>query len=111
MKIYSFKTKRFYIYAEALPEEFPDFSFDETGETARQIDSAELECFCVRVATYCDGLEIAADYLGNCIYAKARDFRDHFGLRRNGHGSYFSDMVKSVVSETRKKLKNLPKLK
>lgn len=47
-------------------------------------------------------------YLGNSIYEKPAEFRDHFGMNANGHGSYFSDMVREAVAEARK---NLPALK
>lgn len=45
--------------------------------------------------------ELAAEYLGNSVYANPAEFRDHFGMRKNNHGSYFSDMVREAVRNAR----------
>jgi hypothetical protein len=109
--IYTFNTRNFEVRVDAMEENFPDLSFDETGETAEMIERGDWLCFAVRASVSCNGMEIAEDYLGNCIYENTRDFRDHFGMRRNSHGSYFSDMIRGVVSEARKQINSLPKIK
>ena len=55
-----------------------------------------------------DGNEIAADYLGNCVYNSAQEFIDHRG---NKTGSYFSDMVRSAIAEARKNVARLQSIK
>jgi hypothetical protein len=106
--IYKFNTRNFEVRVDALEEHSPDFSFDETGETAHMVESGELQCFTVKATLFFRGMEIAQDYLGNCIYENTRDFRNHFG---NRSGSYFSDMVKHVVCEGRKTINSIPKIK
>jgi len=102
MKIYQFKTENFRIVVDTEPEHCPDFSFDETEETRRKVESGELECFVARATLYCNDMKIARDYLGQCIYANPKDFRNE---------PYFSDMVRNVISEGRDYLKSLPKLR
>ena len=105
--IWRFKTARFCVDVTAEPEFCPDLSFDETGEIAEGIASGKYDCFCAKAAVYLDGREIAADYLGGCIYERADDFRDHIGLaeksRQDGreYGSYFADMVAEAVARAR----------
>jgi hypothetical protein len=41
MKIYQFKTENFRIVVDTEPEHCPDFSFDETEETRRKVESGE----------------------------------------------------------------------
>jgi hypothetical protein len=56
-------------------------------------------------------MKIAEDYLGNCIHENTRDFRDNLGIakQKGGVGSYFSDMIRSVISEGRNTLALIPK--
>lgn len=109
--IYTFNTRNFEIRVDAMEEDFPDLSFDETEETAEMIERGDWLCFAVRASVSCNGVELAEDYLGNCIYENTRDFRDHFGIRRKGCGSYFSGMIREVISEARKQINSLPKIK
>lgn len=109
--IYTFNTRNFTVSVDAMEECSPDLSFDETGETAEMIERGDWLCFAVRASVSINGMEIAEDFLGNCIYKNTRDFMDHFGMRRNGHGSCFSDMIRNVCAESRKTLNNLPKVK
>ena len=55
------------------------------------------------------GNVIATDYLGNCIYHSYEEFNDHVEcaqMRKQGKnaGSYFSDMVKTVIREAREEI-------
>ena len=110
-RVWTFDTARFSVALECAPEMDPDLSWDETGEVVEKLESGEWENFTFRVVVRCDGTEIAANYLGNSIYAHAAEFRDHFGMNAKGHGSYFSDMVRESISDTRKALANMPQLR
>ena len=116
--IWTFKTARFTVTLDCEPEQDGDLSWDETGETAYKIETGEWTNWCFRVRVTCDGREIGCDYLGNSIYADAREFyQEHIGLaalrRRDGmnYGCYFSDMVRSAVSEARKVLCSAPRVR
>jgi hypothetical protein len=89
----------------AEPEYDLDLSWDETGEIAAGVEDGTYTVFCAKCAVFVDGEEIAADYLGQCIYADIMDFRDHVGCKATGCGSYFSDMVREAVSLARAELK------
>lgn len=75
--IREFKTRHFRVIVDAIEESDLDLSFDDSGETARQLDNGSLIAFCARVRVLTDGLEIGSDYLGNCIYKSLADFEDH----------------------------------
>jgi hypothetical protein len=110
--IYKFKTKNFVLSVDRLDEPYPDFSWDETGETAEKVESGEWDCFSVAASIYFRGEEIASDYLGNCIYLDFREFRDNLGIRKHVNcGSYFSDMVSECVKAARKHFQDLPRIK
>jgi hypothetical protein len=109
--IYKFNTRNFLIEIAAIEENFPDLSFDDTGEIAEKIESGELEIFTARARAYCNGLLVGEEYLGNCIYKDPADFRDNVGMRSRGHGSYFSGMIKEVCSQARDTIKKMPTLR
>jgi hypothetical protein len=112
--IWQFKTRRFRVVLAWEWEDYPDISWDDTGEVRAKLESGEWGNYAFSVKVYCDGREIAADYLGNSIYADPKEFRDHFGRKKNGvsqYGSYFSDMVFEAISEARKALSNVPRLR
>jgi len=108
--IYTFHTRNFTVKVDAMEENHPDFSWDETGETQRMIERGDWLCFAVKATLSFRGMEIAEDYLGQCIHENTRDFRDHFGIAKHkGVGSYFSQMVRDVISEGRNTLALIPK--
>lgn len=110
--IYTFNTRNFTVKVDAMEEPFPDFSFDETGETQEMIERGDWLCFAVKATLSFRGMEIAEDYLGQCIYENTQDFRDHLGIAKHkGTGSYFSDMIRNVISEGRKTMANMPQLR
>jgi hypothetical protein len=78
-EIWKFETARFTVTMTAEPDYDVDLSFDETGEIREKLESGELQSFCAKCAVCLDGNEIAADYLGSCIYANPDEFRDHIG--------------------------------
>lgn len=104
--IWRFNTARFSVILDCDWEENPDFSFDETGETEDKCRRGVWSCVCFRVRVLLDGEEIAADFLGNSIYADVCDFaREHLGCRTAGYGSYFPDMVREAISEARAEIR------
>lgn len=116
--LWTFKTRNFRITLTAEPEDDLDLSWCETGETGEKLESGEWVAFCAKVAVYLNGAEIAADYLGQCIYANAADFatghRDPDPMNRNCSLNdrnichYFPDMVATAISEARDYLRNIP---
>mgnify|MGYP000243355717 CR=1 FL=1 len=114
--IRAFHTANFSVVVEAIEDNDVDLSFDETGEVIEQLQSGELQAFAVRARVTFKGHDIAHDYLGGCIYKDFSEFQDHIQcaaetrkLRANGSkavcGSYFSDMVRNVISEARQEVR------
>lgn len=116
--IRTFQTDKFAVTVTAIEDNDLDLSFDDDGEVRRKLESGELEAFAVKAALYFRGEEIASDYLGGCIYESPAAFMDHRGIRRycppggkpGQCGSYFSDMVRGVISEGRKILSEIQRL-
>ena len=107
--IYTFKTRNFKVTVDAMEEPYPDFSFDETGETKMMIEKGDWICFAAKATLSFRGMEIANDFLGQCFYENTRDFRDHFGIKKHKNvGSYFSQMIRNVISEGRNTLALIP---
>lgn len=111
----TFRTKHFTVIADAMEEDFPDFSWDDTGETREKVESGEWLCFVARVRVLLHGREIGTDYLGNCIYESLDKFMDHKECGKQNRewakqgkqgrcGSYFSDMIHHAIAEARKEL-------
>ena len=77
--IREFETEHFHIIADAVEEESPDLSFDESGETVRGLENGSLILFCARVRVILKDTDqvVGRDYLGNCIYKSLSDFEDH----------------------------------
>lgn len=109
-KIWEFKTAQFSVIFETLPEYDVDLSFDDDGSIREGLQEGLYVAFVAKVAVYYRGREVAADYLGGCIYESPEDFMDHRGLAK-GCGSYFSDMVRNAIAEARKVLSNPPRLR
>lgn len=98
--IRKFETKHFMVIVDAIVEQDLDISYDETSETQDKLDSGQWVAFCAsaRVIHKATGIELASDYLGNCIYSSYREFR---------YGGCCSDMVHTVCDEARKELVRL----
>lgn len=116
--VWSFSTARFTVSLDWSWEDYPDLSWDETGETQAKCESGEWGVFTFRTRCTLDGREIAADYLGNSIYADPKEFyKEHLGVRAmarkdgKNYGCYFTDMVATVVDEARKSLRDLPEMR
>lgn len=116
-EIRRFRTAQFTLIVDAIEEDSPDISFDETNETREKIESGEWQIFTVRARVIHDELgEIASDYLGNCIYESLSAFMDHKECGRENKrlaaagergccGSYFRDMIREVCREARKAIR------
>ena len=130
--IWTFETANFCVSVDAMPEYAPDLSWMDADELAL-VDRGSLLVFTVRaqVTDKRTGIELATDYLGNCVYENFADFRDHIGIqeyRREQYkkylavtcepvsydkfliGSYFSDMVRNVCDEARTELDNMRRI-
>ena len=121
MEVWRFETKSFTVVFEALPECDADMSWDESGDVSEKIKSGEYDLFCAHVYVLHNetGAELGNAYLGECIYERASDFRNHFGLaaksrvaseragRAISYGSYFPEMVKEAIGEARTNLAKL----
>lgn len=109
--IWTFKTDRFAVCFEVMPEDDLDLSWDDDGSVREGLESGHYVAFVARMAVYLDGREVAADYLGGCIYQNPEQFRDHIGCKAKGYGSYFSDMVREAIRQARRRLADIPTLR
>ena len=107
--IRTFRRGRFTVVVDAVEELDVDLSWDDDGEVGRKLERGEYVAFCARARCLLDGVEIASDYLGNCIYPSFGKFMDHVGISRRapGCGSYFSDMVRNVCREGREAVRRM----
>jgi len=110
--IREFKTRNFKVIVDAIPEDDPDLSFDDTGEVARKLDNGTFIAFVARARVFLQGHQVGSDYLGGCIYQSLNAFQDHREcgkrnrkLERQGKsgrcGSYFHDMIQEACAEAR----------
>lgn len=116
--IRQFKIGDVCVIVDALPEDYLDLSWDETGETREGLESGRFVAFVARARAFYKGHELASGYLGGCIYESLAQFQDHREcgaqtrkLRAEGStavcGSYFADMVRSICRDARKELQAL----
>lgn len=93
----------FHITLDALVEHIPlEDTFDDSATDLQQladdINSGKYLYFCARVSAYKDGVLLAQDYLGACLYESLEDFKK---------GGYFEDMVDNCISEAKATLEKL----
>ena len=116
--IRTFKTANFSVIVDALEDFDTDLSFDDTGEVREKLESGEFMAFTARARCYYQGTELASDYLGGSIYSDFEDFADHRACGKQNReyaakgergrcGSYFADMVKTVISKAREEVKRI----
>lgn len=99
---------------ECEPEQDEDLSWvEDDQETLDNLESGLWTNYTFKVAVYdAHGRDLAADYLGNSIYANPLEFRDHRACGRANRehaaagqpgrcGSYFKDMVRNVIHDAR----------
>lgn len=86
MEIWRFSTSRFdVVYTQEIEYEdtTADICDDENrAEIRRRLDTGDLQEFCAKVAVLFDGEEVAASYLGGCIYEDGEAFIDHRGISK-----------------------------
>lgn len=104
---YLFTKDGFDIYFEELNEYMAVedvLSFKETGidhsATIKKVNDGTYAYFTARVIAYKNGVELADDYLCGCIYDSVEQFT-------SSKGDYFDDMVSTVISEAKEKIKSL----
>lgn len=101
--MWTFKTRNFKVEWRIERDAFDGSYMDAelAAECKQKIRSVEWACFTSEICVTFNGRELAVEYLGNSVYANPAEFRDHFGMRKNNHGSYFSDMVREAVRKAR----------
>ena len=127
-EMFRFETANFVVCATIQPDQDVDTSFDETSETNDKLNSGEWQAFgtIVTVSTR-DGVELGSSSLWGSIYADPNEFftshRDADPLNRNssimraakGQNTsichYFPGMVSEAISEARKTIHSMPKVK
>jgi hypothetical protein len=103
--IWSFKTKNFRVDYDVTDDADLDLSWDDDGSAREGLESGKYVAFVARVSVHYKGQKLSVDYLGGCIYESPEAFMNHRGINRHEHcGSYFSDMVHSVVVQARKSM-------
>jgi len=116
--IREFKAGQFRVVVDALVDESPDFSFDESGQTERDVASGKLVVYIARVRVIHRDLgELSADYLCNCMGRSILSFMDHReagamqrqarrqpGQETMVYGSQFRDKVGEVIAAARERL-------
>jgi len=104
--IWTFETRNFAVIVDCdYEQDWLDLSWDETGEVAEKLATGEWNAYTMRARLLTrHGDELACDYLGASIYANPTEFRDHIGSRGQW-GSYFTDMVRTVLAEGRAEIK------
>jgi len=97
----------FEIKFEALEEDIAIerlLSFEDTGcdhsSTIRAVNNGKYEYFVAHVVAVKNGIELADDYLGGCIYKTHEEFY-------NDKNGYFADMTSTVVAEAKETIEHL----
>jgi hypothetical protein len=78
--IRTFETPNFRVVVDAIEDFDVDLSWDEDGSTRAGLESGNLIAFCARARVFLKSSpwqELAADYLGGCIYKSLAEFADH----------------------------------
>lgn len=91
------------VFSVAPEDMHPGDSFDpacfDIEELCEDINRGRYVWFVARVQAFREGVELASDYLGGCLYDSAMDFvRD---------GDYYADMVDTVTREARATVEKL----
>ena len=115
-----FKTKNYLVRVSAEEETDLDLSWDDTGSTAKGLESGKFIAFVayVEVIHVPTGTVLGKVALGNCIYKSFDDFMDHRACGKQNRkrakqgkegrcGSCFSDMIGKAIAEARKTRKKM----
>lgn len=84
------------------PRDSFDMDTEELAQLCEDIDRGRYSWFVARVQAFRAGVELAADYLGGCLYDSPTDFAKA--------GDYYADMVDTVTREARAKIEELAAL-
>jgi hypothetical protein len=91
------------VFSVAAEDMHPRDSFDmepeELAQLCEDIDRGRYSWFIARVQAFRAGVELAADYLGGCLYDSPADFVKA--------GDYYADMVDTVKREARETIVKL----
>lgn len=94
------------VFSVAPEDMHPGDSFDpeyfDIPQLCEDIDRGRYSWFIARVQAFRAGAELAADYLGGCLYDSPADFVKA--------GDYYADMVDTVTREARAKIEELAAL-
>jgi hypothetical protein len=96
---WTFTTARITVDLELHDCDDLDLSWDEDGSVLDGLERGVFIAFDASVVVRLDGHEVGRDWLGQCIYRSADDFR--YG------GGYFPDMVREAIAEARRNIAKL----
>lgn len=91
----------FYAEAEDMTLDQMRFDADDIAEIGAQLDSGELVLFCAKVTASKNGIELASEFLGGCIYKDEKDFVNN--------DCYYGDMVTTVIEAAKQAIADLTK--
>lgn len=94
------------VFSVAPEDMHPGDSFDpecfDIPQLCEDINRGRYSWFIARVQAFRAGVELAADYLGGCLYDSPAEFVKA--------GDYYADMVDTVTREARAKIEELATL-
>lgn len=91
----------FYALAEHITLEQLGYEAEDAEETRAQLEDGALVMFCAKITASKNGIELASDYLGGCIYKDEKDFINN--------DCYYGDMVRTVIAEAKQAIIDLNK--
>ena len=100
-----FTKEGFEIWFEALEEHqaIEDLGFGTYGvdsRTIKAVNAGDYAYFTAHVIAKKNGIALADDYLGSCIYDTEEEFTE-------AKGDYFEQMVDTVIAEAKANIKSL----
>ena len=91
----------FYAIEEHITLDQLGYDVEAAEETRAQIEDGTLVMFCAKITASKNGIELASDYLGGCIYKDEKDFVNS--------EDYYGDMVRTVIEEAKQAIIDLNK--
>lgn len=86
-------------------EDFQDvrgqFEDEDADEIIAQLEAGDLVQFTAKVTASKNGIELASEYLGACLYKDEKDFVNK--------DCYYGDMVQTVIAEAKQAIIDLNK--
>lgn len=93
-------TIRFYATPEDThPRDLFDPTAEDIDQLCRDIDNGTFHWFTAKVTASKNGIELAADYLGGCLYRNLWDFVSD--------NDYYADMRERVIAEAKQAIQDL----